>query len=178
MLWTDAACLFKSIRSISFRWMTNRGGNGPRRRLRACFKIRRGPVFAEKAGWLGAPNEHTRPWSVSEKQRRQPAFSAKTRRAAALLAGAGVAEAGTARGGDAPASAPWPQPKSLAAGPRPILKQALSFTAILILAPDVDRDTSGVPALAGRASANPHWVDCLTRRRLKAGLHTFQNENR
>ena len=125
MLWTDAACLFKSIRSISFRWMTNRGGNGPRRRLRACFKIRRGPVFAEKAGWLGAPNEHTRPWSVSEKQRRQPAFSAKTRRAAALLAGAGVAEAVTARGGDAPASAPWPQPKSLAAGPRPILKQAL-----------------------------------------------------
>ena len=49
--------------------------------------------------------------------------------------------------------------------------------AILILAPDVARDTYGVPALAGRASATPQIVDCLTRHRLKAGLHTFQNES-
>ena len=51
------------------------------------------------------------------------------------------------------------------------------LTANLILAPDVARDTYRVPALAGRASANPHRADCLTRHRLKAGLHTFQNEN-
>ena len=49
--------------------------------------------------------------------------------------------------------------------------------AILILAPDVARDRYGVPAEAGWASANSHRVDCLTRHRLKAGLHTFQNEN-
>ena len=52
-----------------------------------------------------------------------------------------------------------------------------SASVILILALDVARDTDGVPALAGRASANPHRVDCLTRHRLKAGLRTFQNEN-
>ena len=35
----------------------------------------------------------------------------------------------------------------------------LDSTAILILALDVARDTYGVPALAGRASANPHrWI--------------------
>ena len=53
----------------------------------------------------------------------------------------------------------------------------LATPAILILAPDVTCDTYGVPALAGRASANPRVVDSLTRHRLKAGLHTFQNEN-
>jgi len=28
--------------------------------LRACFKISRGPVFGQKAGWRGATREHTR----------------------------------------------------------------------------------------------------------------------
>ena len=60
--------------------------------------------------------------------------------------------------------------------PQPKGRDAL-HAAILILALDVARDTYGVPALAGRASANPHIVGCLTRHRLKAGLHTFQNEN-
>src|SRR5206468_7182514 len=95
--------------------------------LRACFKIQRGPVFAEKAAWRGATKEHSLEGSVTEEQRSQAAFSAKTRRAAGLLAAAGVGSALTARCGDARASPPWLRPKSLAAGPLSILKQALSW---------------------------------------------------
>ena len=94
--------------------------------LRACFKIQRGPVFAEKAAWRGATKEHSLEGSVTEEQRSQAAFSAKTRRAAGLLAAAGVGSALTARCGDARASPPWLRPKSLAAGPLSILKQAPS----------------------------------------------------
>src|SRR5436309_13849392 len=94
-------------------------------RLRACFKIQRGPVFAEKAAWRDATKEHSLQRSVTEEQRSQAAFSAKTRRAAGLLAAAGVGSALTARCGDARASPPWLRPKSLAAGPLSILKQAL-----------------------------------------------------
>jgi len=79
-------------------------------------------------------------WSVSEKERSQRAVSAQTLRAAGLLpvacvgsaitarggdALACVGSAITARGGDALASPPWPPPKSLAAGPLSISKQAL-----------------------------------------------------
>ena len=112
---------------------------------RACFKIRRGPVFAEKALWRGEMSEQTRQRSVSEEQRSQRAFSAKTLRAAGLLHGAFVGSALTARGGDglpkanksgaqqerslremlSRASPPRPRAKSLTAGPRLILKQAL-----------------------------------------------------
>ena len=100
-------------------------------RLRACFKIPWGPVFAEKAEWRGATREHTQDGSVTEEQRSQAAFSAKTLRAAVLLAVARVGSPVTARFGDAPASPPWPQPKSLAAGPHAILKQALKPAAHL-----------------------------------------------
>ncbi len=96
------------------------------RTLRACFKIPCGSVFAEKAGWRGATTEHTRQGSVTEEQQSQRTFSAKTLRAAGLLSAACVDSAITARCGDAPASPPWPQPKSLAAGPHAILKQAPS----------------------------------------------------
>ena len=120
--------------------------------LRACFKIRRGPVFAEKVFWRGETSEHTRPRSVSEEQRSQKAFSAKTLRAAGLLTGAFVGSALTARCGDAPASPPRPRPKSLAAGPRPILKQAQ------------DLHPAHEPALClrlldcgGKRSATPLW---------------------
>src|SRR5947208_7867329 len=65
--------------------------------LRACLKIPWGPVFAEKAGWRGATREHPRSGAVTEKQRSQPAFSAKTLRAAVLLTAAGVGLAATAR---------------------------------------------------------------------------------
>jgi hypothetical protein len=41
------------------------------------------------------------------------------------LAAAGVGSALTARCGDAPTSPPWPQPKSLAAGPLGVFKLAL-----------------------------------------------------
>src|SRR6266571_2377227 len=63
--------------------------------------------------------------SVTEEQRSQAAFSAKTLRAADLLPTAGVGSAVTARYGDAPASPPRPSPKSLAAGPHGVFKQAL-----------------------------------------------------
>ncbi len=71
--------------------------------------------------------------SVTEEQRSPAAFSAKTRRAAGLLAAARVGSAVTARCGDAPASPPWPQPKSFAAGPHAILKQALRVIVVMDL---------------------------------------------
>ncbi len=70
---------------------------------------------------------HIRQRSATEEQQSQPAFSAKTLRAAGLLSAACVESAVTARCGDAPASPPWPRPKSLTAGPHAILKQALRY---------------------------------------------------
>src|SRR5438309_11141078 len=99
--------------------------------IRACFKIRRRPVFGQKAGWRGATREHTRQRSVSEEQRSQTAFCPKTLRAAGLLPVAGVGSFLTAHCGDARNSPPWPRPKSLAAGPLPILKQALKLPPML-----------------------------------------------
>src|SRR6266571_4195328 len=107
-------------RSLTLDWSEN--GKG----IRACFKIRRGPVLGQKAGWRGATREHTRQRSVTEEQRSQTAFAAKTLRAARLLPVAGVGSFLTARCGDARNSPPWPRAKSLAAGLLLILKQALS----------------------------------------------------
>src|SRR5712664_2444123 len=70
--------------------------------------------------------------SVTEEQRSQTAFCPKTLRAAGLLPVAGVGSFLTARCGDARNSPPWPQPKSLAAGPLPIFKQALSIKATVV----------------------------------------------
>src|SRR6266542_1375154 len=98
--------------------------------LRACLKITWCLVFVEKAGWRGATREHPRSGAVTEEQRSQPAFSAKTLRAAGLLAAASVGSAVTARCGDAPTSPPWLQPKSFAAGPHGIFRQALSGFAL------------------------------------------------
>ncbi len=64
--------------------------------------------------------------SPTEEQRSQPALYSETLRAAGLLSVACVGSAVTARCGDVPASPPWPQPKSLAAGPHAIFGQALS----------------------------------------------------
>ena len=55
--------------------------------------------------------------SVTEEQRSQTVFCAKTLRAKGLLPWAGAGSAFTARFRDAPASPPCPQPKSLAAEP-------------------------------------------------------------
>src|SRR5436190_10196191 len=110
---------------------TERVGNGygpaytPPRHS-STLQIPWGPVFAEKARWRGVTREHGHPGPVTEEQRSQRAFSAKTLRAADLLALAGVGSAVTARRGDAPASPPWPPPKSLAAGPHAIFRQALT----------------------------------------------------
>src|SRR5262249_39678958 len=75
--------------------------------------------------WQGVTREHGRQRPVTEEQRSQRAFCAKTLRAADLLAVACVGSTVTARCGDAPASPPWPPPKSLAAGPHGIFRQAL-----------------------------------------------------
>ena len=96
-------------------------------RLRACLKIPRGAVFGEKTGRRGATKEHTPCGSGTEVQRSQPAFSAKTLRAAGLLALSGVGSVVTARSGDTGARAevpspPWPEPKSPAAAPFAILR--------------------------------------------------------
>ena len=93
--------------------------------LRDCLKILNGAVFAERAGWRGATKENIPGGSSTEEQRSQPAFSAKTLRAAGLLSVAGVGSDLTAHCGDARPSPPCPQPKSLAAAPLAISKQAL-----------------------------------------------------
>ena len=67
------------------------------------------------------------------KQHRQTAFFPKTLRAAGLLPVTSVGSVGAARCGDAPTSPPWPQPKSLAAAPLIVFKQALIFLPRIFL---------------------------------------------
>src|SRR6267378_1387109 len=93
--------------------------------MRVCLETTRGAAFGEKAGWRGATKENIPGGSSTEEQRSQTAFSAKTLRAAGLLSVAGVGSFLTARCGDARNSPPWPQPKSLAAAPLVVSKQAL-----------------------------------------------------
>src|SRR5438445_2905688 len=104
--------------------------------IRACLETTRGAVFGEKAGWR-ATKENIPGGSSTEEQRSQTAFSPKTLRAAGLLSVAGVGSFLTARCGDARNSPPWPQPKSLAAAPLVVSKQALSsdFPAPLVVPP-------------------------------------------
>src|ERR1017187_3782174 len=94
-------------------------------RSRACLKTTRGLVFVEKAVWLGATQENIPCGSSTEEQRRQTAFSPKTLRAAGLLPAAVVGSALKARCGDSHASPPRLRPKSLAARPLVVFKQAL-----------------------------------------------------
>ena len=99
--------------------------------LRACLKTTSGPVFAPRAAWRGASAsalapENTPCGSSTEEQRSQAALGAKTLRAAGLLPVACVGSFLTARCGDARNSPPWPQPKSPAARPLVVFKQALS----------------------------------------------------
>src|SRR6266700_6857356 len=101
-------------------------GRSAPRVLRACLETTRGAVFGEKAGWRGATKENIPGGSSTEEQRSQTAFSPKTLRAAGLLSVAGVGSFLTARCGDARNSPPWTQPKSLAAAPRVVSKQALT----------------------------------------------------
>ncbi len=98
------------------------------RMLRARLKIRRGPVFAGKAGWRGGTTEHTLQGSVTEEQRSQAVFPAKTLRATGLLREAFVGSTVTARCGDAPVSPSRPRTKSLVAGPFLIFRRALSVS--------------------------------------------------
>ncbi len=99
------------------------------RGLGARLKTRRGPVFAGKAGCRGGTKEHTLQGSVTEEQRSQAAFPAKTLRAMGLLREAFVGSTVTARCGDAPVSPSRPRTKSLVAGPFLILRRALRPTS-------------------------------------------------
>src|SRR5215203_6597984 len=107
------AKIVEEVKTSSSRW------------LRACLKIRKGAVFAPRAGWRGATKENIPGGSSTEEQRSQPACGAKTLREAVLLAVAGVGSVLTARCGDARTSPPWPHPKSLAAAPFLVFRQAL-----------------------------------------------------
>src|SRR5439155_21920330 len=100
--------------------------NPMKNRVRACLKIIKGAVFAESAVWRGATKENIPCGSLTEEQRSQTVFSVKTLRASSLLPVACVGSAVTARCGDAPASPPWPQSKSLAAAPLRVFKRAVS----------------------------------------------------
>lgn len=69
--------------------------------------------------------------SPTDDQQSQRALGAKILRAADPLSGTGVDSAITARSGDTPASPPpWPQAKSLAAGPHAIFRQAFNCELI------------------------------------------------
>jgi len=84
-----------------------------------------GAVFVAKAGWRGATKGNTPRGSSTEEQRSETALAAKTLRAAFLLALDFVVADGTARCGDVPSAPPRPKPKSPAAAPFPVFKQAL-----------------------------------------------------
>jgi len=94
--------------------------------IRACLQIPRDAVFEQSDGWRGATRANPLCGASPKEQRSQPAVCSKTLRAADLLAVGGVGSVVTARSGDAPPSPPCPQPKSLAAAPLAILRQALS----------------------------------------------------
>ena len=80
-----------------------------------------------KVGWRGVTKENIPGGSSTEEQQSQPAFTAKTLRASALLSSASVGSILTAHCGDARTSPPWHTSKSLSAGPLAISRQALRF---------------------------------------------------
>src|SRR6266851_4947722 len=87
----------------------------------------RGVLFVPKRP-DGGRDDGAYPSAVCDRGATKPeAFSAKTLRAAGLLSGACVGSAVTAHCRDAPASPPWPQPKSLAAESHAFLKQTLKI---------------------------------------------------
>src|SRR6266481_1013649 len=95
-----------------------------------CFRGKGRMAGATKEALRAATTEQLR--KHSRAGRSQTAFSAKTLRAAGLLSVAGVGSFLTARCGDARNSPPWPQPKSLAAAPLVVSKQALRFRASIL----------------------------------------------
>src|SRR5258708_4970574 len=137
-----------------------------RARLRACLETTRGAVFGEKAGWRGATKEALRAATTEQLRkhsragRSRTACSAKTLRAAGLLSVAGVGSVVTARCGDASTSPPWPQPKSLAAAPLVVSKQALSLSGRKAGSRVGSLCLAGLLALAGDAkSADPRGAN-------------------
>ena len=110
--------------------------NGSVPEVRACLKTTRSAVVGQKAGWRGAMKENIPCGSSTEEQQSRAAFCPSTLRAAGLLAVDCVGSVLTAHCGDAPASPPCPRPKSLAAAPRVVFKQALRLRAAFGLETD------------------------------------------
>src|SRR5436190_12623910 len=88
----------------------------------------RGAVFAQQARRRGATKENIPRGYSTEEQRSQRACCAKTLRAAGLSAVGCVGSVLTARCGDARTSPPCPRPRSLAAAPLIVFRQALIRT--------------------------------------------------
>src|SRR5271169_227087 len=88
----------------------------------------------ERCRSSAAMRENALHGSSTEEQRSQPAVCSKTLRAAGLSAVGRVGSLVTARSGDASHSPPCPHPKSLAAAPLAIFRQALRKTTCIELA--------------------------------------------
>lgn len=98
-----------------------------------CLCSRTSHVGWQRTGGQGATRLLSIPQSVTEEQRRRTVRCVPAFRENGLLPEAFVGSIVTARCGDAPASPPWPRAKSRAAGPVPLLKQALSNMLSLAL---------------------------------------------
>ena len=117
-VWFLSLVIHGSVHAAPLTWWL---GTAPR----ACMKTTSGAVVEQKAVWRDATKENIPCGSLTEEQRSQTAFCSTTLRAAGLLAVGGVGSVVTARFGDAPPSPPCPQPKSFAAAPLVVFKQAL-----------------------------------------------------
>jgi len=108
------------------------------RALRACLKIPRGAVFVPRAGWRGVTKENTLRRSSAEEQQSQTALGAPPRRRVFCLCPALARSAQPASGMHLSRrpmiGTTWPKPKSLAAAPLAIFRQALSLLPQLIQA--------------------------------------------
>src|SRR6266571_9486150 len=116
------------------RWMlgSSKRMNGIAKGLRACFKISRGPVFGQKAGWQARRGRRCArpPRSNSEGIREQGEarwpFARKPSGRRVFCPWPALARSSQpAAGRCAPPKPPWPRPKSLAAAPLVVSKQAL-----------------------------------------------------
>src|SRR5260370_37824645 len=117
--------------------MREQGGQNPafdRRAgfvLRACLETRRGAVFGEKAGWRdegGAARGHhgATPKAFASRAKPDGLLRENPPGGGSFVRGRRWFGRHRPLRGDASTSPPWPQPKSLAAAPLVVSKQALS----------------------------------------------------
>ena len=95
--------------------------------LRACLKITKGTASKTKARGRARAKAKIDDELMASGQQNQVIRGGENLQTAGLLAVGGVGPVVTARGGDAPTPPPDPRPKSLAAVPLGIFRQALSL---------------------------------------------------